>query len=107
MSELFTQIANFYGGDSFLKASFTDVCFLASSVSQSIVSGASIEVRSFDGFVSRRKQIPQVSRLDTIVCLGRLASLLETKLKDAPPSEIEVLDRMQRSLAQVEGMTNV
>lgn len=102
MSELFNQIAKFYGGDSFLKASFTDICFLVSDIGRSLVSGDAIEVKSWNGYINRQKQITQISRIDTIVCLGKLASLLETKLKDLPPAELEALDRMQQMMAQAE-----
>lgn len=96
MSELFNQIANFYGGDALLKATFCDVCFVASDVARSIVDGSAIEVKSFDGYISRRKTFEQVSRLDTIVCLGRLSAVLETKLNSLPESEQKVLDRMRQ-----------
>jgi hypothetical protein len=99
MSDLFNQIANFYGGDSFLKATYSDICFVASDMARSLVSGGAVEVRYFDGFMNVRKQIPQVSRLDTIVCLGKLSALLETRLASMEASEIEVLDRQQKMLS--------
>jgi len=96
MSELFTQISNFYGGDSLLKAKFTDVAFIASDVARSLVSGDAIQVKSFDGYINRRKTFEQTSRLDTIVCLSRLSALLETKLQSLPESELKILDRLQQ-----------
>lgn len=99
MSQLFSQIASFYGKDC-AKASFTDICFLTSDIGRSLVDGSAIEVKSFDGFVNRRKRIEQISRTDTIACLGRLAALLETKLKTLPPSELTALDRMQQMMTQ-------
>ncbi|BAU13762.1 hypothetical protein LEP3755_43030 [Leptolyngbya sp. NIES-3755] len=96
MSELFSQIANFYGGDSLLKATFSDCAFLVSDIGRSLVSGDAIEVKSFDGYINRRRTFEQVSRLDTIVCLSRLSAVLETKLKSLPEKELEVLDRMRQ-----------
>jgi hypothetical protein len=100
LSELFNQIASFYGGDSFLKASFTDLCFLISELGRSLVSGEPIEVKHFDGFMNRRKQFEQFSRLDTIACLARITAALETKLKDMPAKELEALDRMRQMVMQ-------
>ncbi|WP_415354629.1 hypothetical protein [Leptolyngbya sp. FACHB-1624] len=100
MSELFVSIGNFYGGDSMLKASFSDLAFLVSTIGRSLVSGEPIEVHHFDGFMNRRKTFEQSSRLDTIVCLGRLSALLETKLQDMPAKELEALDRMRQMVLQ-------
>ena len=99
MSELFDSIANFYGGDSFLKARFTDLCFLSSGIARSIVSGESIEVSYSDTYMTVRKQFAQTSRLDSIVCLSKLASVLEDKLKSIPPKELESLDQMQQMMS--------
>ncbi|WNZ45202.1 hypothetical protein Q2T42_25785 [Leptolyngbya boryana CZ1] len=100
MSELFNQIADFYGGDSMLKARFTDLAFLASSLGRALVSGDALEVSHFDGYMNRRKSFEQVSRLDTIVCLARVTALLEAKLKELPTSELEALDRMRQMMLQ-------
>ncbi|MBD1825675.1 hypothetical protein H6F51_24720 [Cyanobacteria bacterium FACHB-DQ100] len=102
MSQLFNQICQFYGANC-SKASFTDLCFLASDIGRSLVDGSAIEVKSSDGFVNRSKRIKQVSRLDTIACLGKLAALLEKKLEALPKSELEHLDRIQQMIAGASG----
>jgi len=101
VSELFTKIANFYGGDSMLRASFTELGFLVSTLGRSLVAGDAIEVSSFDGYISKRRKFEQTSRLDTIVCLARITALLETKLKEMPAKELEALDRMQQMTAEL------
>ncbi|WP_415354646.1 hypothetical protein [Leptolyngbya sp. FACHB-1624] len=100
MSEILTKISSFFGGDAMPKASFSDLAFLVSTIGRSLVSGEPIEVSSFDGFMNRRKTFEQSSRLDTIVCLGRLSALLETKLQDMPAKELEALDRMRQMVLQ-------
>lgn len=99
MSKLFKAVSAFYGGDALLKASFTDLCFLASDLGRSLVSGDAVEVKSSDGYINRRKQIAQTSRLDTIICLARISAVLETKLKDLPAKELEALDRMRQMVS--------
>ncbi len=99
MSELFNSIANFYGGDSLLKANFTELCFLASDIGRSLVSGDAIEVKYSDAYMTIRKQFAQTSRLDTIVCLSKLAAVMETKLKSIPLKELETLDQMRQIIS--------
>ena len=104
MSELFTQIANFYGGDSLLKARFADLCFLSSMIGRSIISGEAIEASYSDKFMTIRRQFVQTSRLDSIVALSKLAAVMETKLNSIPPTELEAIDRMQKMLQNTDDL---
>ncbi|MBD1844002.1 hypothetical protein H6F89_11440 [Cyanobacteria bacterium FACHB-63] len=101
MSQLFDQICQFYGKDC-AKASFSDLCFLASNIGRSLVDGSAIELKSFDGFMNRNKRIQQISRDDTVNALKQLAAILQTKLETMPEKEKKHLELMQQLSAQSE-----
>lgn len=99
MSQLFDQICKFHGANC-SKASFTDLCFLASDIGRSLIDCSAIELKSFDGFMNRNKRIQQISRDDTVNALKQLAAILQTKLETMPEKEKKHLELMQRMSIQ-------
>ena len=102
MSELFTAIAEFFGGTSLPKASLPDAAFAASNIARSLVDGSSINLNHFDGCIDRKIQIPQTSREDSAACLSQIATAIGERLARMEQSEIDQLDRMTQMISGID-----
>ncbi len=98
MSQTLEQVKQFYRG-SWDELSIFDLGMLCSSISMSIASGQAIELKHWDGFMNRKKQLQISDRVDVAECLKALSDVLIERLKNLSKAELDEFDRVQKVFA--------